>query len=228
MHDIDRTNLETDPEYDAFETDSFEADSFEFADESGFGGNEETYSPFNEVEEMELAEELLQIASEEELDQFLGKLIKGAWRGIRKAGKFVGKVARPLSGVLKIVAKKALPFVGGALGSIIPGAGTAIGSMLGGALSKALEMEFDGMSQEDQEFEMARRFVRVAGTAARQAALANPNADPHAAVKAAVMASARQHIPGLDKAIGAAPASGARANRGRWIRRGNKIIILGV
>ena len=94
----------------------------------------------------------------------------------KAAGSFVGKVARPLGGILKGVAKAALPFVGGALGSFIPipGVGTAIGSALGGALSKALEAEFQGMEAEERDFEIARRFVQMAGTAARQAALAPP------------------------------------------------------
>jgi len=158
-------------------------------------------SPFSEAEEIELAAELLSISSEEELDQFLGKLIKGAWKGIKKVGKFVGKIAKPLGGVLKGVAKAALPFVGGALGSFIPipGVGTALGSALGGALSKALELEFAEIEQEEQELEMARRFVRIAGTAARQAALAD--ADSQTAAKDAVMAAARQHVPNLPSSV---------------------------
>ena len=84
--------------------------------------------PLNEVEELELAAELLSISSEEELDQFLGKLFKRVWKGVKKVGRFVGKVASPLGKVLKGIAKKALPFVGGALGSFIPipGVGTAL------------------------------------------------------------------------------------------------------
>ena len=68
-----------------------EFQEFEFA----FEGNPPAYgeiygetsleSPFTEAEEMELAAELLEITSEEELDQFLGKLLKGAWRGIRES-----------------------------------------------------------------------------------------------------------------------------------------------
>ena len=85
-----------------------EADSFEF--ETGEGATGEFEVPLNEVEEMELAAELMAVSSEEELDQFLGKFFKRAWKGIKK-------VARPLGGILKGIAKKALPFVGGALGS---------------------------------------------------------------------------------------------------------------
>eukprot|EP01032_Pedospumella_encystans_P000272 gene272-307_t len=88
--------------------------------------------PFNEAQEMELALELMSVTSDAELDQFLGGLFKGALKGLKKVGSAIGKVAKPLGGALKGIAKKALPFVGGALGSFIPipGVGTAIGSAL--------------------------------------------------------------------------------------------------
>jgi uncharacterized protein (DUF697 family) len=195
-------------------------------------GEGEGASPFSEAEEIELTAELLSVSSEEELDQFLGKLVRGAWKGIKKVGSVVGKIAKPLGGVLKAVAKKALPFVGGALGSFIPipGVGTAIGSALGGALSKALEMEFAELNQEEQEFEMARRFVRLAGTAARQAVLGSPDADPQEMAEVAVMNAARQHVPNLPNIAGSGGgferAIGRRLT-GRWVRRGREIIVLG-
>jgi hypothetical protein len=225
MHDIDRTMTEIEPEMDEFETGEFESDEFEFE------GETDLESPFEEFEEMEYAAELLSIQSEEELDQFLGKLIKRAGRGLGK----IGKVFRPLGGVLKGLAKKALPFVGGALGSFIPipGVGTAVGSALGTAVSNALEAEFEGLDPEDQEFEMAKRFVRVAGAAVKQAANADSDTDPQAAVKSAVTAAARRHVPNLGNVMrnGASPSgagvSGSRRS-GRWIRRGRKILLLGV
>lgn len=229
MHNIDNTQQES-------EIVGLEADQFEYA----FEGDQEMFgeadmeSPFTEAEEMELAAELLEISSEAELDQFLGKLFKGAWRGLKKVGSVVGKVARPLGGVLKGLAKKALPFVGGALGSFIPipGVGTAVGTALGSAVSKALEVEFEGMNEEDQEFEMARRFVRLAGTAAKQVAQTTPGVSPQEAVKAAVMAAARRHVPGLGMASTTlSPAAvspvGQALRRGRWVRRGSTIILLG-
>lgn len=211
-----RTNFDT--EIDALETDEF----------STMGEWEVTpdlaaENPFNEVEEMELAAELMGVTNEAELDQFLGKLFKKAWRGIRKIG---GAVLRPLGGALKGLAKKALPFVGGALGSFIPipGVGTAIGTALGGALSNALEMEFEGMNDEDREFEMARRFVRIAGSAAQQAAQAPANADPQAIVRSILTTAAQQHVPGMSMA----GAAGGKRRSGRWVRRGRTIMLLGV
>lgn len=166
----------------------------EFEEESGgFGEFEE---PFSEVEEMELAMELLSVASEEELDQFLGGLFKKAWKGIKKVGSVVGKVVKPLGGVLKGIAKTALPFVGGALGSMIPipGVGTMIGKAAGSALASALEMEAEGMDPEQAELEMARRFVRIAGSAAQNAV--EGDGSP-AAVRDALLTAMRQHVPSV-------------------------------
>ena len=78
------------------------------------------------------------------MEQFLGNVFKKVWKGIKK-------IAKPLGGVLKSVAKKALPFVGSALGSFIPipGVGTAIGGALGTAVSKALELEYGELESEE-------------------------------------------------------------------------------
>lgn len=143
--------------------------------------------PFSEEQELALAMELLSVRSEAELDQFLGKMFKSVWRGIKK-------VAKPLGGILKGIAKKALPFVGGALGSFIPipGVGTALGRALGGALGRALEMEMRGMPGVDRELEAARRFVRIAGAAAR-AAGESDGSQP--AVRRAVLEALRTHAP---------------------------------
>lgn len=224
MHDIDRTLLET-------ETDAFEVADFELSDTTELFEATELESPFDEVEEMELAYELLSVSSEEELDQFLGKLVKSAWRGIRKVGGTIGRVVRPLGGVLRAVAKKALPVVGGALGSFIPipGVGTAVGTAVGSLVSKALETELEGLDPEDREIEGARRLVRVISGAARQAALTRPGVDPVAAAKAAVMAAAGRHLPQLSQVPTSLPPTGLPGIRhsGRWVRRGRKIILLG-
>lgn len=160
--------------------------------------------PFSEAEELELAAELLAISNEEELDLFLGKLFKGIGRGLKKFGRFVGKKVLPALGKgLKAIGKAALPIVGKALGSFIPipGVGTAIGGAIGTAVSKALELEFSALPAEEAELERARRFVRIAATAAKQAALADPHANPEAIAKAALMAATRMHVPSLPAAV---------------------------
>ena len=148
----------------------------------------------SEAEEMELAMELLGVSNEDEMEQFLGKMFRGIGRGLKKVGRFIGRKVLPkIGGALKGLAKKALPFVGGALGSLIPipGVGTALGSALGSAVSKALEMEFGELESEEAELEAARRFVRIAASAAQQASGAPPDANPEAVVRNALLAAVR-------------------------------------
>lgn len=150
-----------------------------------------------EMEE-ELAFELLSVGSEAELDHFLGKIFRGIGRGLKAVGRFAGKVLKPLGGVLKKVAKAALPFVGRALGTLIPipGVGTMIGGAIGSAVSKALEMELVGLNPEEAELEMARRFVRMAASATGQALQQPPDADPMTVAQDAVLQAARSQLGG--------------------------------
>src|SRR4051812_26608215 len=159
-------------------------------------------APLSEEQEIELAMELLGVSNEQEWEQFLGKMFKGIGKGLKKVGSFAGKILKPLGGALKGLAKTALPFIGGALGSFIPipGVGTAIGTAVGSAVSKALEMEFNELDREEAEFEMARRFVRMAATAAQQALVNGANRDPQLALRDALITAAQTHVPGFNAA----------------------------
>jgi uncharacterized protein (DUF697 family) len=150
---------------------------------------------FNEVTEMELASELLSVQSEAELDRFLGKLFKKAVGAVKNfANSSTGKA---LGGMLKGLAKKALPLAGKALGTFIaPGIGTAIGGALGSAASNLFELELEGLSAEDREFETARAFVRFAGNSARRASRMG-NQKPAGAARNSIINSARRYAPGL-------------------------------
>jgi hypothetical protein len=252
MHDIDHTKAELDPEADSFELD--ELDELEFSDEldegnfdeseydageydsgeydSGELDSGETDSPFSEVEESELANELLGLSSEQEMDQFLGKVFKRAWRGARGLSRSLGSVARPLSGMLKGVAKKILPMAAGAAGTFFGGpAGGALGSKLGSLVGNALESELSGMSPEDRDFEVAKTFVRVAGDAAKQAVQAPAQANPVIAAKNAVVRASRRALPRIGRRGRQTNYYGqghSRRRTGRWVRRGNRIILFGV
>lgn len=218
MHDIDRTQLEA-----SWETGEFEGGNYEFEGMSAEG------TPFNEMDEMELASQLLEVSDEAELDQFLGSLFKKATRAV---GSFLkGPIGKQLGGLIKPLVKQALPMVGGALGSLIPipGVGTAIGSQVGSAAADMFEMELEGMSAEDQEFEIARRVVRLAGEAAQQAAQTAPTVPPPDAAKAAVVAAAQQHAPGLlRQPTAGAGYTGRKHHSGRWVRRGRTIVLYGL
>ena len=143
---------------------------------------------FSEDEELELASELLELVDEQELDHFLGDLINEAGKAI---GNFVrSPVGRAIGGVLKGVAKTALPIAGGALGGFVGGPiGAMLGSNLASMAGSALGLELEGLSPEDREFEAARQFIRFAGATVKNALDAPTSVDPavaahHAAVDA--------------------------------------------
>jgi uncharacterized protein (DUF697 family) len=177
-----------------------------------------------ELEE-ELTNELLEVQSEEELEQFLGDLVKKVAKGV--GGFIKSPVGKALGGALKSVAKVALPAAGAALGSFVaPGVGTAIGGKLGSAASNLFELELEGMDREQAQYEVAKRYVRFASQATRNAALADQNTPPWSLVNAAVADAARTTAPGL-VAGGGGRSRGRQATTGRWVRRGRRIVVLG-
>jgi len=231
------TSGEFSSEYGEFQGENPEA-AFESIGETT--GEFQSEAPLNEALEMELASELLSVTNEQELNHFLGGLIS-------KVGGFLkSPVGQALGGVLKGVAKTALPIVGGALGSFVaPGVGTAIGSSLGSMAGKMFGLELEGLSQEDREFEVARRFVRLASAAAQKAALAPPAINPVAIARKAVALAAQNYAPGLCDCMRNSqqvPAQGTGAyssgastwserpagSQGRWIRRGRAIVLYGL
>ena len=151
------------------ELDALEAAQFEYTDEAAT--LQEGESPFDEVQELDLAGSLLEITDEQELDQFLGGLIRKA---ARAAGAVLpGPAAQIVGGLLQGAVKKTLPTLATSLGQRIGGAtGANIAGRLASQAGQVFGLELEGMSQEDQEFELARRFVRFAGAAARRAASA--------------------------------------------------------
>jgi hypothetical protein len=224
MHNLDRvlTQQETYNEASFGNHEYLGETTNEYANEYTGEYNAEYTGEFNEAE---FAAELLSIGNEAELEQFFGKLFKTVAKGVSSIARSpVGKI---IGGALKSAAKTALPALGAALGSAIPipGVGTALGGMAGKALASALEMEAAGMSMEDREFEAAQGIVRLAANAARAAAAAPPGANPNAvasnAMKTAISAIGQG---GTGAAIGAV---GRRLQQGRWVRRGNTIVIIG-
>jgi hypothetical protein len=279
MHNIDRTNLESNyGEYSQEQSGEYPQEyaqeysgeypqeyaqeySGEYAQEYAgeypqeFGQELETYGEytqegtFSEAEEMELAAELLSVSNEEELEQFLGKLFKKA------AGFIKSPIGQKLLGTVKGLAKKALPILGSTLGNVIaPGVGGVIGGKLASAASNMFGLELEGLSYEDQEFEVAKQIVRLGGAAAVNAARAPSSAPPDVVVRKALTAAAQQYAPGVLRPdssqygnsrygglqFGGSPYGGQRYGSpqnggrrrcshnqtGRWIRRGNQILLL--
>jgi hypothetical protein len=234
MHNLDRMmDNEFAQEYGFInEAEMGFANEMGFEEESSYEGEWEWENgTLGENNEYELAAELLSVSNEAELDQFLGKLIGQVGRGISQFAK--SDLGRNLIGGLKSVAKKGLPILGKVAGTFLGGpAGAMIGGKLGNLASNLFEIQGEGMSHEDLEFEMARRYVRFAKTAAQNtASQANAPAPSRQIVTQAIKQSAAQHIPGLMKNQGYGISNGVNtgnAQSGTWTRQGNRIILHGL
>lgn len=206
------------------EMEMFESEQFEWTGET-------QGEVLGEGELMELAAELLEVRDEQELDRFLGSVFKKVKAFANSsAGKAVG-------GMLKGVLKKALPIAGKVAGSFFGGPiGGTIGGKLGSMASNLFELELEGLSQEDREFEAAKQFVRFASEAVRNAST-SPGGNPVAIARSAITTAAQHHAPGLLSASsGASPMSmmsatssqfggAGRPRNGRWRRVGRNIIV---
>ncbi len=222
MHDLDRVMFETGNEL------AGEGPHQEFLEILGESESEaETLEAAQEYEtyETELATELLEVSNEAELEQFLGNLISRAAGAARSFA--ASPTGRQLGGILKDAAKKALPVVGGAVGNWASpgGGGQKWGQRIGAAAGDLLGLELEGLSNEDRELEVARGFVRFANAAARNAARAPRTAPPAAVVGQAVQQAAAQYAPGL---LATYTAPGYRRHSGRWVRKGDAIVLYGV
>ncbi len=233
----------------------------------------ELEGPLNENQEMELASELLEVTNEAEMEQFLGNLFKSAVKGI---GNFARSgTGQALGGMLKNVARTALPVAATALGNlVVPGIGGVLGGKLGSMASNLFELpaELEMVDREQHEFEVARRYVRLAAASAQNAARAPRNQPPKAVARKALVQAARRYAPGLyrgartyvgpstvyagnggqtaqpsapwvddqadqgdwvddtDQAaqVATPTRSRRRARSGRWVRKQNSIVLLGV
>ena len=238
MHDLDRMNMtdqelefEQNPVYDEFEFEFEDNDpqyenrgdeewewefEYEFEDNAYRGG-------LSEEEEYELASELLGSQTDEEMDYFLRKAFR---RGLsfvkRKARNFVRSPrGRRLLGGLKSIGKRVARRALGAAGTYFGGpAGGAIANRLGGMLG----LELEGMSPEDQEFEVAKRVVRFNTDLARAVASAPSHIPESEVLRIAAKKAAAKHLPGLVNNI----EPGTKKQSGQWYRKGNRIVLTGL
>lgn len=221
-----------DEEY-AFEQPEGPYDSTLYAEmEEGYPEESEwdTGDVLSEGEAIDLAQELMNVTTEADLEEFLGGLFKKIKRGIRA----VGKAAMPIAGnFLKrhgaSLLKRALPLVGSAVGSIVPGAGTLAGGALGGALSQLMPGEMSYENDYEAKLDLSKRLVQTVANAAVQTAK-DPSAayDASAAAKRALAAQVQATLPpAVRQALRAGGRRLRRPSSGRWIRQGNQIIILG-
>jgi hypothetical protein len=255
MHDTDRTMGRTNMEF-GFQG---EGNMNEFYAEMENGEFQGEQPLLHEEELNEMAAELLSVTNDRELEQFLGDVFKKVGSAV---GSFVrSPIGQQMGGMLKGVAKQALPMVGQAVGNYFaPGVGGAIGQQVGSAAGQVFGLELEGLSNEDRDFEVAKQFVRLAADAAQTAAHAPANQSPAAAAQHAITDAAQRYAPGLLNAVGThtngspsngSPTNGTRSNgtpafaasgygaqngaatgsgasSGRWVRKGQKLIVYGL
>jgi hypothetical protein len=230
MHDIDRAMFEVGESEQETETEVFENEDFlgvlsSILEREGYPSSAQTSGEYELAEghEIQLANEMLELSSEEELEQFLADLAR---RAMGAVGGFVrSDVGQAIGSGLRQVAKQALPSIGRAVGNwVVPGTGGDIGASLATTAGDAFGLELEGLSQEDREFEAARAFVRFAHGAGVAGGDAPPQAPPDPVAKAALITSARQYAPGLLPYLDDYPR-GRGGRGGRWVRRGRAIVI---
>jgi len=161
----------------------------------------ETGEVLKEADVDELASRLLEVRNEAEFDQLLG--------GMLSHGRAVG-------GLLKSLAKQALPPAGTALG----GVASQQANMLG--------MELEGLGEVEAQFECAKRFVRLAGETVRNAVESSHLGIPAHVAEAALTTAAKVYAPALPISAASPPAPQRPRRTGRWARAGDRILVLDV
>jgi len=215
MHDIDQVALE-----DTARAPTHEQEDEDYLEFAGEGEDETAYEDelaLHETEyedegeaaeaaELELASQLLEVRSEQQLDRFIGDLLRSGADALSDFART--REGRQLGGILKQAAGRVLPVLGRAVGGAVAGAtegsrrsyqrtGARLGGAVGALAERAFGLELEGLSAEDQEFEVARRFVQFARDAVREC-LRRLGTGPARQVARQAVASAGQRLaPGL-------------------------------
>jgi hypothetical protein len=139
----------------------------------------------------DLTAELLDVVNESELRSFLGRL---AAETARASGQPIPRdTARALLPILRRIAERTLPTLTLAVGDE-PRAAASV--PIAQAAARVYGLEPEGMSAEDRDFEIARRFVRFAQDALERVVTASAPTTATAAVDAVVRAG-RELAPGV-------------------------------
>ena len=183
-----------------------------YSQSPAYVSREMEYANGQEYNEYELATRMLSVQSEAELDQFLGSLVRSAWRGAKALYRSpVGQaVKKQAVSSLKSFGRRVLPTLGRSVGGYLGGkSGARLGAHAGSYLSnKYLKKEYEGLSPSDRDVETARRLVRTARLAAYNLSqyLAEGRAISRKTIKTAILRAARKFFPGMPKKLYSRPA----------------------
>ncbi len=263
----DELDEDDDDQFDELDDDDLDDDEDDWDGDAGIASDDN--SPLDEDEEIELASELLAANNEEDLERAIRRIVRPRphrrrrrrpplrrsvsinpeeelfvrRRRNRKKKRRRGFLGKALRGI----AKKALPIIGGAVGSLVaPGLGTAAGAALAKGAGKAFGLELEGLSPEDQEMAVARQIVRLGAEAGEEVDQVDPAVDDETAAKVGMIRAAGKHAPGVmprpdtaadggaqnpmppRRGVGRRGGPGAGAQSGRWVRRDGRIVLLGL
>lgn len=212
---MDSTQMEFTPEYENFEYQEYEGETLNEGE------------VFNEGELLELASEMLEVNSEAELDQFIGKAIRKAARKLRRAVR--SPLGNALGGYLKGLAKAAIPLGAGALGGMVAGPlGTRIGSSLAKSGLGMIGFEAETLEAEDQEFEGAKAYAKTLGSAVQSAVQAPPTVDPIEVARQSVQAARAKYTAGNLGGTSSQKRHLKFPTQGKWYRNGEDLVLRGI
>jgi hypothetical protein len=151
--------------------------------------------------EMQVAAELLEHADEGALESYLHQMIA------RAEGRHVrGDVRAALARILGRIGRPLL---------------RQTGATPRASAGRVLGLELEGLSPEDQAFEVARQFARLASDAARRAGRASGTSSAQRVARRAAATAALTFAPGLQP-----KNPGNRPSTGTWFRRGRELVVL--
>jgi len=230
MHDLDRQQLEQNEQQRLL--------------------GEYAIGELTETQEMELASQFLEITSEAELEEFLGDLFKRATAAAGDAFAAAGRaynsdlVQKSVIPALRSAARDFGPTAVGSVSNyLLPGTGALVAARAQQVADRrladpmptadqVLKEELEGLSGEDREFEIARRYIRFAIDALQRALQAPPRVPKPVAAEIAVSEAARTHVPGLVPFVpqlvreaSSDAGSNGGADGGRWFRQGSSIVV---
>lgn len=165
-----------------------------------------------------LAAEFLELATDAELERFFGQLVGSA------AGGLPPSATRMLRGALRGLARKT-QFLARKAEAAARRDSCDVAAR--GHVSWFRDMfDEETIPERDVDHEIARRLVRIARHAAGHVAQdARRATDPFEAVRAALRCAVTTCLPGL---VEGSSGWASAARSGRWIRRGNRMVIVGV
>jgi hypothetical protein len=166
--------------------------------------------------DVDLAAQLLDVVNESELEHFLRRLVAETAR--RSGGAVSPDMARGLVEALRTTAERTLPTLSAGVSTV---SGTSHERSAAETAARVFGLEFEGMSAEDRDFEIARELVRFAQAATARAARTHVTGSPAAGVAAVVAGAGRDFAPGL-------LAASSPPGTGTWTRSGSSVELIGV